>query len=122
MIVAHAKDVARRWVIEEAGATPGFCGSFFHGSTTWLPDDAALPVASDVDVMVVTAEPRPPLKLGKFLYREVVLDVASLPSDQVGSRDHVLGQYHLAGSFRTPSIISDPTGRLTDLQAAVAKD
>jgi hypothetical protein len=34
----------------------------------------------------------------------------------------VLSNSHLAGSFRVPSVISDPTGRLTDLNAAVARD
>ena len=34
----------------------------------------------------------------------------------------ILGHYHLAGSFRTQSIISDPSGRLTELQATVSRD
>ena len=74
MIVKHAKAAARRWAIEEAGALPGFRGAFFHGSTTWLPDDAPLPAASDVDVMAVFAESGSRVKLGKVLYRGVILD------------------------------------------------
>jgi hypothetical protein len=34
----------------------------------------------------------------------------------------VLSNSHLAGSFRVPSVISDPTGWLTDLNAAVSRD
>ncbi len=122
MIVKHAKAVARQWVLEEAGALPGFRGAFFHGSMTWLPETAALPATSDVDVMVVLAEPSPPVKLGKILYRDVILDVSYLPSDLLQSADLILGQYHLAGSFWAPSVISDPTGQLTALQTAVSKD
>lgn len=122
MLVRHAKDVARQWVIEEARKIPGFCGAFFHGSINWLSDDAVLPATSDVDVMVVLAESLPSEKLGKILHRDVLLEISYLPSDQLQSADVVLGQYHLAGSFSTASVIQDPSGQLTALQGAVAKD
>lgn len=122
MIVKDAKDVARQWVMEEASKVPGFCGAFYHGSSNWLLDDAVLPATSDVDVMVVLTDPNPPDKLGKFIYRGVILEVSYLPSDQLRSPDLILGQSHMAGSFRTPSIILDPSGQLTILQAAVSKD
>ena len=122
MIVKQAKDVARQWVIEEASTAPGFGGAFYHGSTTWLPDDAALPATSDVDVMIVLADPNPPVKPGKFSYRDVLLEVSYLPGDQLRSPDLVLGQPHLAGSLRAPSIIADPSGQLATLQAAVSRD
>ncbi len=120
MIVKHAKDVARQWVLEEASNVPGFYGAFYHGSMNWLPDDATLPATSDVDVMVVFTE-LSPVKLGKFIYRDVMLEVSYQSSDQLQSPDQILGQYHLAGSFRRPSIIADPTGQLAKLQAVVAK-
>ena len=72
--------------------------------------------------MVVLDGPNPPHRPGKFIYRDVLLEVSYLSSDQVRSPEFVLGQYHLAGSFRTPSIILDPSGRLTELQEAVARD
>lgn len=122
MIVRDAKDVARQWVIDEASQTPGFCGAFFHGSINWLSDDAAVPATSDVDVMVVLTESLPSEKLGKILHRGVLLEVSYLPSDQLQSPDVVLGQYHLAGSFSTASVILDPSGHLTALQAAVSRD
>jgi hypothetical protein len=121
MIVKQAKEVARQWVIEEASQTAGFGGAYFHGSTNWLPDDAALPATSDVDVMVVLAGPNLPDKLGKFIYRSVMLEVSYVSSEQFRSPDLILGHYHLAGSFRTASVILDPAGHLTRLQAAVAK-
>ena len=122
MLVKEAKAVARRWVLEEGSQIPGFWGAFFHGSTTWLPDDAILPATSDLDVMVVLAAPNPPDKLGKFIYRDVMLEVSYLPRDQLQSPEQILGLSHLAGSFRVPSIIADPSGELTPLQAAVAKE
>ncbi len=122
MLVKEAKDAARRWVIEEAGGTLGVTGAFFHGSTNWLADDVPLPATSDVDVMVVLDDPNSPLKPGKFIYDEVLLEVSYLARDQLRSPELVLGQYHLAGSFHTPSIILDPSGELTQLQTAVSSD
>jgi hypothetical protein len=109
-------------VIEEASTAPGFAGAFLHGSINWLPDDAALPGSSDVDVMVVLAGGAPPDKPGKFIYRDVLLEVSWLPIDQLQSPERILGNYQLAGSFRAPGIILDPTGQLTELQAAVSRD
>ncbi len=122
VLVKDAKEVARRWVMDEAAGAPGFSGAFFHGSINWLSDDATLPATSDVDVMVVLDGADPPDKLGKFLYRDVLLEVSYLPRDQLPSADAVLGQYNLAGSFHRPNIIADPSGWLTPLQAAVAED
>jgi hypothetical protein len=122
LIVRDAKNLARQWVNEQASAIPAIRGAFFHDSVNWLPNDAVLSSASDVDVMLVLAEPDPPVNLGKFLYRYVILEVSFLASDQVQSPDMILSRYDLAGSFQAPSIILDPTGELTELQAAVARD
>jgi hypothetical protein len=51
-----------------------------------------------------------------------MLDVSYLTADQVRSPDQILGDYQMAGSFRTPSIIAEPSGRLTELRAAVSRD
>jgi hypothetical protein len=122
LIVNHAKAVARRWVTEEAAHARSFSGAFFHGSANWLPDDATLPATSDLDVVVVLADTDPLEKPGKFIYRDFLLEVSYLPSAQLHSPDLVLGNYQLAGSFHTASVIADPSGRLTTLQEAVARD
>ena len=121
MIVEHAKEIARQWVVEEVSGEPGFYGAFFHGSVNWLEDDAALADSSDLDVMVVLEGPLPSSKLGKFRYRDVLLEVSYLQSDRVQSPEQILGQYEIAGSFRRPSIVLDPTGKLGQLQEAVSR-
>lgn len=121
MLVRHARAIARRWVIEEAGHAPGFRGAYFAGSASWLPDDGILPATSDLDINVVFTGPYAPNKHGKLVYRGVLLDVTPLSLEQLQSPDLVLGHYHLAGGFRTPSIIVDPSGQLTELQAAVSR-
>jgi hypothetical protein len=122
VLVAEAREAARAWVITEGVATPGFRGAFLHGLITSLAAAAALPPASDVDLIVVqTATDRPPRR-GKFLYRGALLDVSSLPADDLRSPEQVLDRYDLAGSLRGPSVIADPTGQLTALQRAVAAE
>ncbi len=122
LMVQQAKKIVRRWVREEAAQTPGFQGAFFHGSINWLPEDTQLPSTSDVDVIIVLAGPAPPQKPGKLVYQGVIIDAAYLPAQQVRSAQQVLGLSHLAGSLRTPSIIADPTGQLSAVQAQVEKD
>lgn len=120
--VDQARKVARSWVEDEVGDLPGVRGAFLHGSTTWLGGDAVIPAASDVDVVVVADATIPKERLGKTRAGGVILDVSGLRTEDLGSADRVLGQYHLAGSFRAPSIVFDRDGWLTDLNAAVARD
>jgi hypothetical protein len=122
MLVREAQAIARAWVRAEGARMPGFWGAFYHGSSAWLPADAALPPTSDVDVMIVLADPAPPPKLGKIRYRGVLLDVAYLARDELAAPEAVLGSSHLAGSLRAPGLIADPSGELARLQAAVAAD
>jgi hypothetical protein len=122
MLVKHAKEAARQWVMDEASRTPGFHGAFYHGSINWLPDDALLPANSDVDIMVVLEGSGSPAKPGKLLTQGVLLEVTYLPGDQLRSANQVLGVSHLAGSLRGTSIILDPSGQLAHLQAAVSRD
>lgn len=121
MRVGEAKDAARRWLAEEATAAPVFRGAYLHGSTAQLPDDAALPATSDLDVIFVLAAGSPPPTTGKVRYRGVLLDVSALPEDELRSPAAVLGRYRLANGLRAPGILADPTGRLAPLQAAVAE-
>lgn len=122
MLVKEAKALARQWVMAEATVMPGFAGAFTAGSIHWLPDNARLPATSDVDLWVVFADSTPREKLGKFAYQGVVLEVSYLALAQLQSPAQILGDYHLAGTFRTPNILADPSGRLTQLQLAVAQE
>jgi hypothetical protein len=125
MLVREAKAVARQWVLKHGRQTPGFVGAYFAGSVNWLADDAQLPATSDLDVHLalegVEGEGSVP-KLGKFVYREVLLEVSSIAREALRSPEAVLGSPHLAGAFRTRSVIVDPTGGLTALQEVVSRE
>ncbi len=122
MRVSDAKSMARDWVMNEAGRLVGFHGAYFAGSANWLADDAQLPPTSDLDLNVVLSSGDPPPKRGKFVHGGVLLDVTFVSLAQLGSPEQVLGHYHLAGGFRRPGIILDPSGDLSALQAAVSRD
>ena len=121
MLVKDAKEIARRWIAEEATNLPGFSGAFFHGSINDLPDNATLSASSDLDIMVALSDP-PATKLGKFVYQGVLLEASYIALNALQSPEEILAISHMAGSFRSPSIIADPTGQLTKLQAVVARD
>jgi len=121
LIVKQAREAARRWVDEARDKIPGFHGAYFAGSANWLPDDAELSASSDLDVVVVLAGPNPPPKPGKLIYQDVLLEVSYFSRERLKSPEAVLSDYHLAGGFRTPSVIADPSGELTRLQAAVSE-
>lgn len=120
MRVKEAKEIAQTWVQEEASHLPGFVGSFYHGSVNWLSDEAVLAPSSDLDIMVVYDDP-PPLKLGKFMYRGLLLEVSYLATGELGSGESILRQSHLAGSFRPQSTLLDPHGQLAALQTYVSE-
>jgi hypothetical protein len=120
--VEQAKDIAHQWVTDEARNVVGFRGAYVAGSAIWLPDEATLPPTSDVDLTIVLDTLKPPDKIGKFRYQGILLDVSHMSADQLGSPDAVLSDYHLAGTFRHPGIIADPTGDLAALQSVVARD
>lgn len=122
MLVRHARAIAHHWVFEDVANLPGFLGAYFAGSTGWLPEDAILPSTSDLDINVVFTHQEASVQRGKVLYRGVLLDVTPLPMDPLQSPGQVLGHYHLAGGFRAPSIISDASGHLTTLHAAVSRE
>ncbi|MEU3459220.1 hypothetical protein ABZ721_04590 [Streptomyces sp. NPDC006733] len=121
MKIGLARSAAVQWVTEHARADPGFRGAYISGSTVGLPADAELSPASDLDICVVTAQEGPSAKPGKFRFRGVLLEVSHVPWADLASADDVLSSYHLAGSFRTDTIIDDPVGDLRRLQAHIAR-
>ena len=121
MNAGDARALARQWVDENAESMPGLRGAFLHGSINALADDAELSPTSDVDLMLVRDGPVPPLKLGKFLYADVLLEVSYLSADAVATADAVLHNYAIAESLRYPGVIYDPSGQLTRVQADVAR-
>lgn len=122
MLVADAKAVARQWVEEERPSIQNFHGAYLAGSMTCLPDNASLPDASDIDIKVILDLPDVLADPRKLVYSGAILDVSYGPVKDVASPEAILGSYFTAVHFAHPSILSDPTGRLSQIQAVVASD
>ncbi|MEV0389119.1 hypothetical protein [Nonomuraea sp. NPDC050643] len=117
MRIEQARQLARKWVLEEGAALPGFDGAFLTGSALWADPGDELPPTSDVDVTLIAG---PAAHLGKFLYEGTLLEVSAISG--LGSPHEVLSDYHLAGSLHLPGVLADPSGRLGELQRVVARD
>ncbi|NLK27609.1 MAG: hypothetical protein GX306_04600 [Clostridiales bacterium] len=120
MTVKSAKETAIEWVTQYAVKEKWFIGAYFSGSIIGMPDNAELSECSDVDIVIVLNQDEPPLKLGKFLYNGVLLEVTYLSWKKLSSAEQILTSYHLAGSFQMDTIIMDPTGHLKSLQEQVS--
>ncbi|WP_054705594.1 hypothetical protein [Bacillus sp. JCM 19041] len=122
MIVHDALKIAREWVNNFACKETWFKGAYFSGSSIKREATSELPPHSDIDIMIVSSENAPSLKLGKFLYKDVLLEVSYLPVSLFSSAEAILGHYHLAYSFQQTEIISDPNHELRPLQQLVSRD
>jgi hypothetical protein len=119
VLVSQAKEVAEHWVRSEGSKMPGWRGAYLVGSVTTLPDWAAVPETSDVDVTVVLDEARAQ-KLGKLMYQGLLLEVSFVQWDEIQSYETILGESQMAGAYQAAHILADPTGHLTRLQEEVA--
>lgn len=126
----QARRVAESWVREEAERVPGFAGALLAGSSLRREPDDPHPPGSDVDVWVVIDGPVPdpflapahPLALHKSVVHGVVLDRMFLPWKRLEDPAAVLSDMFLAPVLAAGAILSDPSGRLSHLGAAVAAE
>jgi hypothetical protein len=112
-----ARAAAADWIRRHSAGEAGFVGAYFSGSTIYLPDNADVPVGSDVDVMVVS-EGEAASSRTKFMHRGALIEVSRHAWSRFASLDTVPS----AHSLRLDSIIADPGGRLAAVQAIVVRD
>lgn len=121
MKVRKAKEIAREWVCAYAQGKKWFKGAYFSGSAAEQADTSYLAPHSDLDIMVVTSLEEPPLKIGKFRHKGVLLEVSYIPERALSSSEAVLSHYHIAHAFQTDTIIVDLEGFLKPLQKEVSR-
>ena len=123
MKVREVKEIAEQWVSEYAAKIPGFAGAFYTGSITSLPDQEDYSSSSDVDLYIVIDGDMPEnTRHVKFDYKGIILEPNYVSSQRHRTPEQLLANHFLAFHFRVPNIISDPSGNLTALQKAVARD
>lgn len=122
MNAGTAKGIAKAWIDAVAANDPHFLGAVLHGSVNWMADNAELAPTSDLDVLVIRNGDNNAAKPGKFVYRDLLLEVSYLSWDEIATPEAVLGNYSLAGSFQGAGLLADPSGRIETVQAVVARD
>ncbi len=120
LTVKEAKEVAKKWIYNEASGLPEFHAAFYHGSVNWLSDGSVFPSGSDLDIIIIPASHELPPKK-KFSFENLLIELTWLLPDQYSSAEQILGNYHLAGNFSRTEIILDLTGHFSDLQKKIIK-
>ncbi|GEM_PF-4037922 len=121
MNVKDAKVIMKEWVDTHAQTNDDFRGAFYIGSINWMEDEYEIPPSSDVDIKIVLDGGKPELGLNTFRYRDVLVDITYVGSEELGTAEDILQDFALACHFSTDCIISDPTGKLRQLQYTVSQ-
>lgn len=122
MLVKQAKAIARQWVIDEGSKTADYWGAFYIGDIAGQPDSAPFPATADVDVKLVVDCSAASPGVRRLVAQGVALEVSLIERARVDSAQAILGNYWLAWSFAQPNVVADPSGKLADVQSAVARD
>lgn len=122
MLVREAKALAREWALEEASKISGFFGAYMIGSVLWKADDSELPPESNIDIKVVVEGDERPQTYTKSVYKGVLIEVSYALSKDYQSPETILSSYPFAKHFTAKNILADPSGKLTEVQAAVETD
>ena len=120
MTVKDAKNIARKWIYDNADEVPEFRAAFYHGSVNWLNDESVFPYNSDLDMIIISSSEELPAK-EKFLYENLLMELTYMSPAPYHSAEQILGNYHLAGNFFRTEIMLDVTGNYTYIQKEVAK-
>lgn len=115
-----ARELAAAWVRGTVSARRDVVGAFFSGSTVEMKPSDSLPVASDVDVVLVLEASQIPAKPGKLRHGGVLIEVTYLSRDDLADPQVVAETYVLAPSFARDTIIYDPTGLLRRVHQRVS--
>ena len=123
MTVGEAKNIARQWVEEHKGEIEGFHGAYFMGSINFKPEDEIMSASSDVDICTVLKDRNPgEIHWHNVNYHGVILNTAYQSLESLNMPEQMLSSSYRGYHFSVPCIISDPSGHLTKIQKAVAKE
>jgi hypothetical protein len=124
--VMETKNVARRWVEENAQEMPGFRAAHLVGGITAMDDRAPFPQSKDVDLHLIFEDGSPMLgqrgPLPNILEVSVdglALEMGIKPVSDYATPEIVLANPELAFHFTVDSALYDPEGWLANLSREV---
>ncbi|AIC93471.1 hypothetical protein [Shouchella lehensis] len=121
MNTQEAIGIARDWVRHVGSQQSGFKGAYLAGSVLTYPRLALWPLSSDIDMMIVSTN-KQDKKLGKFLYKGLLLEVTTLDYTLFLHKETILADYHVGYSFAHTIVLNDVDDVLVPLQKEVARD
>jgi hypothetical protein len=123
MNVRQVIQLAKEWVRLYGSQIPGFCGAYLTGGINAMPPDAPFPPYRDVDVHIVLEEGGKSTQDNLELeYEDLILACGFKGRAEYRPPESVLTNPHIAPNLAVDSVLSDPTGLLTEIQQVVAKE
>ena len=119
MKVKQVIEVVREWVDVRGRELPGFVGAHLMGSINHMSADAEFPAYKDVDMHILADGSH---QMVDLLHRGLYLECAIGEPERYATPEVVLADPETAPNLAVDSVILDPTGRLSELQQAVARD
>ena len=124
--VREAKQIAKEWVEAEAPNIPNFRGAFLTGSLLWKKEHDLFPPSSDVDLkLIVDLDPDDPIFTGELRqknqsFKGITLETTASSFQNFSTPERVLADFVYASHFSVTNFLSDPSGKLSEIQKAVA--
>jgi hypothetical protein len=122
MKVSEAKDIARRWVRDNAIGVAGFRGALFAGSINFMADEATFPPSSDVDIWILQDGIDDWQNMDKVLVDGIILETVFRPSEKLLTKEDVLSDPFAACHFAASSVIEDSSGDLINYQKLISEE
>jgi hypothetical protein len=124
MDVGEARAIAARWVADEVARAPReLLGALTFGSINWMASTEPFPPTSDVDLLMLVPEVDPVRhRVRKRACAGVVVEPFFLPRERLTSAEALLADFGLAPNLVAGTVLFDPEGILSRVQATMAPD
>ncbi len=122
MKVSEAKEIAQKWVQNNATSVAGFRGALFAGSINFMADESPFPPSSDVDIWILQDGINDWENMDKVLMDGIILETVFRPSEKLFTKEDVLSDPFAACHFAASSVIEDPSGDLTQYQKLISEE
>ncbi len=118
-VIEHVK----AWVDMQREQMPGFLGAHLMGGITSMASGEMFPTYRDVDLhLIFRDDVEMPGENMEALYKGLMIEAGFRQQKDYRTPEVVLADPVIASHMAVPSIVCDPTGWLTRLQEAVARE
>jgi hypothetical protein len=123
MTVGQVIERTKAWVDMQREQMPGFLGAHLMGGITSMASGETFPTYRDVDLHLIFRDDiEMPGENVEALYKGLMIEAGFRQQKDYRTPEVVLGDPVIASHMAVPSIVCDPTGWLTRLHEAVARE